>query len=72
MYSLMITVEAICFFPSHKDILLLNQYSMNVESSLSHGEGYVIPSLIWPPPYTNTKTDAVGTRLFISSRFGLN
>ena len=53
MYSLMITVEAICFFPSYKDILLLNQYSINVESSLSHGEEYLIPSLIWPPPPPN-------------------
>lgn len=53
MYSLMITVEAICFFPSYKDILLLNQYSINVEASLSHGEEYVIPSLIWPPPPAN-------------------
>jgi len=72
MYSLIITVKSINALYTNEEPLLLNQYITDVEVSLSHGENYLIPSLIWPPPSIDTKPYAVGTRLFISSRFGVN
>jgi hypothetical protein len=72
MYSLIITVKSINALYTSVELLLLSHYSTDVETSLSHGEEYVIPSLIWPPPLINTKSYAVGARLFISSRFGVN
>lgn len=55
MYSLKITVEAIRFCSCYKELILLNQYSNDVEASLSYGQGYLIPALIWPPPSSNTR-----------------
>jgi len=50
MYSLIITVKSIDALYSKSEPLLLNQYANNIEVTFKHGEGYVIPSLIWPPP----------------------
>jgi len=49
MHSLIITVQSIQLIVSLAS-LLLKQYANETEAHLSHGEGYCIPSLIWPPP----------------------
>lgn len=50
MYSLITTVKCIKALYSNAQPLSLNQYWIDVETSLPHGEKYLIPSLIWPPP----------------------
>lgn len=72
MYSLKITVAAISFCSSYEKLLLLNQYSKDVEASLSYGQGYLIPSLIWPPPAICVKPDLYRVCSFISSHFEVN
>ena len=46
MLSLMLTVASM----QGIEPLQLTHYSTEVETSLSHGQGYLIPALIWPPP----------------------
>ena len=49
MYSLINTVQSIEALCTNA-VPLIQQYFYNVEVTPDHGEGYVIPSLIWPPP----------------------
>jgi len=50
MFSLIITVQSIRLVANFSALLQSKQYAINTEAHLSHGEGYCIPSLIWPPP----------------------
>jgi len=50
MFSLIITVQTIRLVAQQAYLVKSNQYTNEVETHLEHGEGYCIPSLIWPPP----------------------
>lgn len=63
MYSLIITVKSINALFSNAELLLLNHYSTDVETFFSHGEEYVIPSLIWPPPTLEKTPDRLFMKL---------
>ncbi len=53
MFSLIITVQSIRLVAQQACLVKSNQYTNEVETHLGHGEGYRIPSLIWPPPAFN-------------------
>jgi hypothetical protein len=50
MYSLIITVQSISLVGSLVCLNRMKQYRDEVVSTFGHGEGYIILSLIWPPP----------------------
>ncbi len=72
MYSLIITVKSIESLYSCAQSLLLNQYLIDVETSLPHGDKYVIPSLLWPPPLIIVNPDRSRHKSFMSSCIGVN
>lgn len=72
MYSLIITIKSIQGLYINLEPLLLNHYATDVETSLSHGEGYLIPSLIWPPPAICVKSGLYRVCLFMSSHCEVN
>ncbi|MBL1319554.1 MAG: hypothetical protein COA63_000645 [Methylophaga sp.] len=50
MFSLIITIQTIHLVAQQACLVTFKQYANEVETHLGHGEGYCIPSLIWPPP----------------------
>lgn len=50
MFSLIITVQSIRLVANFSASHQSKQYADETETHLGHGEGYCIPSLIWPPP----------------------
>lgn len=58
MYSLIITVKSISGLFTNLTTTM-QQYFSDVQVTLDHGEGYVIPSLIWPPPFTQDTAESV-------------
>lgn len=50
MFSLISTVQSIRLIGNILTDLSLRQHQISVETKLSHGQHYRIPSLFWPPP----------------------
>lgn len=61
MFSIIITVQGLELM----SVCIARQYAQETETKLSHGEGYGIPSLIWPPPVL--QIDPVLSRSFMTS-----